>query len=251
MMHDDADAPPLWGPRTRLVRTTPAKTLAGSAANRLRHDIITGRLQPGERLYFEKVRQAYDVGTSPLREALVQLTADGLVINEGHKGFTVAPVLLDEMLDVSELRVHLETLALRKSIARGDDEWEVGIAAAYHRLARATSQLDAADGDRRKRAEDEWERRHREFHFALTSACDSQWLLHFCDRLYDQIERYRRHYWEYPDRAHRADAEHEELKDAVIERQADVAVNLLAEHFHQQAEMTAQVIRDRQARAAE
>lgn len=250
-MDDNVYPLPLWGPRTRLVRTTPPKTLAGSTANRLRQDIITGRLAPGQRLHFDKIKKAYDVGTSPLREALVQLTADGLVINEGHKGFTVAPVLLDEMLDVLELRVHLETLALRKSMARGDEEWEVAITAAYYRLARATEQLESADAEHRKQAEDDWERRHREFHFALTGACDSQWLLHFCDRLYDQIERYRRHYWEYPDRAHRADAEHEQLKEAVIERQTDAAISLLTDHFHAQAELTAQVIRQRTATAGE
>lgn len=250
-MDESLDSPPLWGPRTRLIRTNPPKTLAGSVANRLRHDIITGRLRPGERLHFDKVKKAYDVGISPLREALVQLTADGLVVNEGHKGFSVAPVLLDEMLDVLELRVHMETLALRKSIARGDEEWEVKITAAYYRLVRATAQLDSAGADQRKSAEDDWERRHREFHFALTGACDSQWLLHFCDRLYDQIERYRRHYWEYPDRAHGADAEHERLKEAAINRETEAAVSLLAEHFHTQAELTARVIREREAAAGE
>ncbi len=240
----------LWAPRTRIVRAAPPKTRAGNATNRIRHDIIAGRLPPGEKLLFEKISKAYDVGISPLREALVQLTADGLVVNEGHKGFTVAPMLLEEMLDVAELRIHLETLALTKSMARGDDEWEVGVAAAHLRLERATRQLDLADGEERAAAEDNWETRHREFHFALTGACNSHWLLHFCDRLYDQIERYRRHFWEYPVRAHRTEGEHAALKDAAIDRDVARAVALLEEHFRRQAELTAEVMRANKTPAA-
>ncbi len=242
-MDNQLEASVLWGPRTRMGRRAPPKTMAGSATNRIRHDIITGRLRPGEKLLFEKISKAYEVGVSPLREALVQLAADGLVVTEGHKGFAVAPILLDEMLDVAELRIHLETLALRKSLARGDEEWEIGIATAHLRLTRATGQLDSAEPDKRADAEDNWEMRHREFHFALTGACESQWLLHFCDRLYDQIERYRRHFWEYPDRAHRTEDEHEALKDAAMNRDVGLAIELLEQHFRRQAELTADVMR--------
>lgn len=233
----------LWAPRTRIVRGSAPNTLAGSATNQIRHDIISGRLRPGARLYFEKITKAYGMGVSPLREALVQLTADGLVVNEGHKGFSVAPILLDEMLDVAELRIQLESLALRKSIARGDEEWEIGVVAAHLRLTRATRNLETRDAQDRDAAEDNWENRHREFHFALTAACESHWLLHFCDRLYDQIERYRRHFWEYADRARRTGSEHDSLKDAAIERNADLAVDLLEQHFRNQAELTADVMR--------
>ena len=197
-----------WGPSTGNGSTGIPRTRAEDAVNRLRRDIVSGRLQPGVRLYFEKISKTYGIGTSPLREALVQLAAEGLAVAEGQKGFTVAPVLYDEMMDVANLRIHLETMALAKSIACGDEDWEADIVAACHRLTKATVRLESVRGAEQTAAQDDWERRHRGFHFALTAACESLWLLHFCDRLYDQIERYRRHFWDYPHRADLADAEH-------------------------------------------
>ncbi|WP_051332539.1 GntR family transcriptional regulator [Cucumibacter marinus] len=229
-----------WGPRLRLARGVEPRTQAGKTAQRLRRDIIRNTLKPGERLPFDQTRQAYGVGVSPLREALFQLAAQGLVVPEGHKGFMVAPISLGEMLDVSSMRAMLESRAIRHSIEQGDEEWEIGVVTAYHRLHKASTHLEAVgtDAAERAQAEDDWELRHREFHFALCSACGSPWLLHFFEELYDQLERYRRHYWRYPQRVTIADAEHEAIMKAAIERQAEKAASLLDAHFRNQAEVT-------------
>lgn len=229
---------PLWGPRAGIARDLKPRTLAGQTAQRLREDIIRNRLHPGERLTIEKLTASYEVGTSPLREALFQVAGDGLVRVEDHKGFVVAPLNFGEMLDVSSLRAYLEMNAIRRSIENGGEDWETGVLAACHRLTRAEARLEGASGDELTLAEDEWEQRHREFHAALCSACGSPWLLHFFDALYDQLERYRRHYWRYAERARGADDQHEQIKNAAIARDADRVVALLAEHFRRQAELT-------------
>jgi DNA-binding GntR family transcriptional regulator len=229
---------PLWGPRAGTSRDLKPRTLAGQTAQRLREDIIRNHLHPGERLTIEKLTTSYQVGTSPLREALFQVAGDGLVRVEDHKGFVVAPLNFGEMLDVSSLRAYLEMNAIRRSIENGGEDWETGVLSACHRLTRAEARLEGATGDELSLAEDEWEQRHREFHAALCSACGSPWLLHFFDALYDQLERYRRHYWRYAERARGADDQHEQIKNAAIARDADRVVALLAEHFRRQAELT-------------
>jgi GntR family transcriptional regulator, carbon starvation induced regulator len=229
---------PLWGPRAGTARDFKPRTLAGQTAQRLREDIIRNRFQPGERLTIEKLTASYQVGTSPLREALFQVAGDGLVRVEDHKGFVVAPLNVGEMLDVSSLRAYLEINAIRRSIENGGEDWETGVLSAEHRLTRAEARLVAASGDEVTLAEDEWEKRHREFHYALCSACGSPWLLHFFDALYDQLERYRRHLWRYKDRARDADDQHEQIKHAALARDAERAVALLTEHFKRQAELT-------------
>lgn len=236
--------PPPWGPRAGESRDSEPRTLAGQTALRIRQDIIHNRLKPGERLTNEKLSTMYEVGTSPLREALFQVAGDGLVRVETHKGFVVAPLNLGEMWDVSSLRAYLEINAIRRSIELGGDDWEAAVLTAEHRLNKAEARLLGADAGDLTTAEDEWELRHREFHFALCSACGSPWLLHFFDALYDQLERYRRAFWRYQDRASGAGDQHQEVKNAALARDADRAVALLREHFRHQAELSQRAPRE-------
>ncbi len=224
-----------WGPKAGVARDVAPRTLAGQTAQRLREDIIRNRLEPGERLTIQKLVQRYGVGTSPLREALFQLASDGLVRVEDHKGFVVAALSAGEMEDVSSLRAYLEINALRRSIEQGGEEWEAAVLTAAHRLAKADARLVGAKGGDLLAVTDEWETRHRAFHYALCSACGSPWLLHFFDALYDQLERYRRRLWRYEDRVVDAGNEHEQIKDAALARKGDAAVRLLSEHFRRQA----------------
>ncbi len=225
-----------WGPGLHPARDETPKTLAGRVAQQLRRDIIRHRFEPGERLQFEKLSKVYAVGTSPLREALFQVAAQGLVVAEDHKGFFVAPIQFDEMLDVSNLRANLETYAIRGAIREGREEWEVDLIAAFHRLKRAGLAVaeDQEDDDLRT----EWEDRHRAFHYALCKGCGSPWLLHFFDELYDHMERYRRYFWKYAERAVAADSEHEAIMKAALDRDEESAASLLQAHFEKQARLT-------------
>lgn len=230
-----------WGPSLHPSRDTTPKTLAGRVAQQLRHDIIRHQLAPGERLQFEKLSKRYEVGTSPLREALFQVAAQGLVIAEDHKGFVVAPIQFDEMLDVSNLRANLEAYAIRGAIQFGREDWEVDLLSAFHRLKLAGIAVSANQEDEGRRTE--WEDRHREFHYALCKGCGSPWLLHFFDELYDHMERYRRYFWKYAERAVAADGEHEAIMTAALDRDEDRAVSLLQAHFQKQARLTMSLLK--------
>lgn len=233
----DTDRPArTWGPGLHPARDKAPKTLAGQVAQRLRLDIIQHHFEPGERLQLEKLGKRYQVGTSPLREALFQVAAQGLVVAEDHKGFFVAPIQFDEMLDVSKLRASLETYAIRGSIRDGSEDWEADLVAAFHRLKRAGLNVSAEQEDEEKRTE--WENRHRDFHYALCKGAGSPWLLHFFDELYDHMERYRRYFWKYAERAVAADSEHEAIMKAALERNEERAVSLLQAHFERQAQQT-------------
>ena len=60
--------------------------------NQLREDILTSVLPAGQRLKFEALRDRYSVSMGTLRELLMQLASEGLVVAEANRGFTVAPV---------------------------------------------------------------------------------------------------------------------------------------------------------------
>lgn len=210
-----------------------ARTLGEVAYRRLRSDLVMGRLQPGQPLRFDALKEQYGLGVSPLREALSRLAEDKLVTAVGQRGFRAAVISLDEMWEVTALRQKLEVDALSASIANGDERWESGVVAAFHRLSKAPVPR-ACDVS----AED-WERRHRAFHDALIGACKSPWLIKFVSMLTDQMERYR-HYrtirtppkvW-----ARDLEREHRDLMDAALARNAERACELLVSHLARTAE---------------
>jgi len=201
------------------------KTLVESAYRALRRDIIEGRLAPGEKLRVEHLKDDYGVGAGTLREALSLLISDALVVSQGQRGFRVAPVSLEDFEDITQTRVMLECEALRQSILMGDDAWEANLVAAFHRLAKAEEKRIGSE------AREEWEERNRIFHEVLIAACPSRWLKHFLSILYQQAERYRRmslYLQPIPRDIH---VEHEALLHAAINREAEKAAEILAEHI--------------------
>ena len=217
--------------RTMDSRPSTPTTLTSAVYERLRRDVLVGRLRPGEKLRIEALRATYEVGASPLREALNRLSAEGLVVQEDQRGFRVSPVSLDDLKELTRTRCWLNEIALRESIARGDTAWEERVVLTHHRLARTPVYSDASS-----KLDSEWERRHREFHAALISACGSRWLTAFCESLFDQADRYR--YLSVYAHEHRDFVgEHRAIMEATLARNAESAVRLLIDHISKTAEL--------------
>jgi len=191
-------------------------------------------LAPGSKLRLQSLKESYAVGNSPLREALNRLTANGMVVREENKGFRVSPAGTRELLELTRTRCWLEEIALRESIRHGDQIWEEKIVLAFHWLSRHGFNRN---NDPDSGATSPWEEYHREFHLSLLSACNSDILLGYCAQLYEQTLRYRNlaavvKYRE----THELD-EHRELHDAVLNRDADLAVDLLKAHYQVTADI--------------
>ncbi len=203
-------------------------TLNATVFARLREDILTGRLRPGERLRAEFLRQRYDVGGSPVREALMRLEAEGFVILEQNRGFRVAEVSPAQLRDLTRTRVEIEGLALKWSMAVGGVEWEGGVVGAMHRLA-SVPKTSAGEEDGGRNAA--WLRYHREFHAALVSACNSPTLLTIRNRLFDQAERYVALSIAARGEIRDDVAEHQALMEAALSRDSELALVLNRRHL--------------------
>jgi GntR family transcriptional regulator, carbon starvation induced regulator len=210
--------------------TTEGRTRHAVVYEQIRTDILECRLQPGERLRFDSLRKRYAVAVGPVREALMRLVPDGLVSLEEHKGFTVAEVSRDQLVEITATRRELEALAIRWSIDRGDDRWESDIVGRFHELAKRNMQGQAGELD------NEWERRHRAFHASLYAACGSIWLTRYCDQLRDQTERYRRIWFRHFRTTRDVLDEHRQIMDAAIRRDSDGATYLIKKHLSQTAD---------------
>lgn len=226
-----AQAPLPADPAEELVASSsdgqPGKSMIESAYFRLRRDIIEGRHAAGEKLRVEHLKDMYQTSASTLREALTLLVSDSLVVPQAQRGFRVAPMSLEDLIDITKTRSLLECAALTDSLKHGDDDWEARVVGSYHRLslaeARLTSNVSATFN--------EWEERNQAFHEALVSACSSAWISRLRALLYQQSRRYR--YisairTEMPQAVHE---QHRAIYEAVLRRDAGEAVQLLQEHL--------------------
>lgn len=210
-----------------LPTSNGTETRATSLYDRLRTDLLRGALEPGSRLAIDALASHYATSTTPLREALNRLVADGLVERREQRGFAVASVSAADLAEITKARCQLEELALRDSIAARNPEWEDAVALAYHRLTRTPRSLS----ENRFDDNPEWEPRHRAFHRALIAGCGSRWLISFCDQLADQHQRYRRLSAARAYRTRPVADEHRAIMDAAIEGRAEDAVALLRGHI--------------------
>ncbi len=170
-------------------------SIAELAYGLLYADITNGRMAPGQKLLPAELSEKYSVGLSPLRDALNRLCANGLAVKREQKGFFVADIDEAEFLKITDARLVVEEAALRLSIAKGDQRWEDSVVLAFHRLAKV-----ATVGGKFVLTP-EWSTSHQEFHFSLIAACDNEWLLSFCHKLYEQTTRYRAPPAPFPPRA--------------------------------------------------
>lgn len=195
--------------------------------DRMRGDLMEMSLRPSEKLRVASLVERYDASVGSLREAMTELRAEGFILSEAGKGFSVRPTASADLIDITELRIVLEGLALREAIAHGDDKWEADVVAALFLLGKV--ETGAPAGTHGPAAD--WEERHRHFHDTLLAACPSSWTLRFCGILADHNHRYRtflRREWPGTRNPH---AEHKAIADAALARDADRAVALLAEHY--------------------
>ncbi len=116
-----------------------AEAVGDDGYRRIRSDVVFGRLRPGHKLRLEGLKDTYGVSVSTLRE-IHRLTAEGLVVAEGKRGFEVAPVSAGNLKELAELRLLLELHAMQVSFENADVEWEGRVVSAHHKLA-ATERL--------------------------------------------------------------------------------------------------------------
>ena len=134
----------------------------------------------------------------------MRLAADDLVTLEDHKGFRVAPVSQEELVDLAMTWFELEALGIRQSIEKGDDRWAANIKARFkelskHRMRTPHGTIDA-----------DWEPHNLAFHESLYAACGSPSLMRFCRVLSERFSRYRR-LWARRPHARNIAKEHEDL----------------------------------------
>nr|WP_298101028.1 FCD domain-containing protein [uncultured Shinella sp.] len=208
-------------------KRTNSRTLAADAYEAIRKAIGAGDFKPGDRLRFADLQALCDMSVTPVREALARLTAEGFTVLDDHRGYTVAPLSLAELRDITAARQLCEGEALRLSVLNGDADWEARLVAAHHLMVRIPQVRDDLPSAMRE----DWEARHAAFHAVLVSACGSPILLEICEKLFSRADRYRRLSVSLSGGARDVAGEHRRLMDLALARDGEGAAEALREHY--------------------
>ena len=210
---------------TLIERSDESETIGDDGYRRIRADIVLGRLRPGQKLKLDGLKESYGVSVSTLREILSRLTSDALVIAEGRRGFEVAPVSVENLKELAELRLLLEGHAMEASFARADMEWEGRVVAAHHKLAATERLMSANIGE-----PDQWKRYDSEFHQELISNCGSPTLMNAHAAAFDRYFRYQMIALNY--RGDEPAQQHQALLECALARDIERARKVLLDHVN-------------------
>lgn len=192
----------------------------------LGRDIVRGVFAPLERLKVEQLVAFYDVGHSPVREAILLLSTSGLVVHEHQKGHRVAPVSLADYDDLIRAYRKIYQLMLDSALKHGNEAWEEAVVLQLHRSLKVEKNFD--DPEHREM----WQRAYSALHWTLLSGCGSPILMRIWADLGGRLERYVNLFADLEiDRVLDHHSKHREIVDAVVHRDAERLHELVADMF--------------------
>jgi DNA-binding GntR family transcriptional regulator len=195
------------------------QTAAEFVAETLRRSILNGDLRAGTRLGLAEVAAGMEVSTTPVREALRELSFEGLVQFDSYRGGTVNAVTVEDVREIVRIRQVLEPIAIREAIEHMRPEI---LAEAEEILG----SMDVAAGW------DQWVEDNRRFHNVFYKASPSRRLISMIKTLQDPTVMFVSNALEsHPDLRHRADHEHRELLEAIRSGDVERAIEINLAHL--------------------
>ncbi|MBD2070188.1 GntR family transcriptional regulator [Leptolyngbya sp. FACHB-671] len=200
-------------------------------ADALREAIVQGVFQEGQSLRQDEIAAQFGVSRIPLREALRQLEAEGLVLLSPNRGATVAIMSPAEAQEIGEIRVALESLALQLAIPKLTEA----------DLQKAADILEKTD---RETDVGRWAKLNWEFHAVLYGAGDRPRLLSLIKTLHVNIDRYIRLQMAKMNYLEKSQQEHQQILDACRKGDSKTAVRLLKRHIETAGEQLVTYLRN-------
>jgi DNA-binding GntR family transcriptional regulator len=198
----------------------------------LEEEIAEGRFPPGERLDETELAQRYGVSRTPIREALMQLAAIGLVVARPRRGTVVASLNGAELVEMFDVMAELEGMAGRIAARRSTDQDQAILRATHEACCRAAETGDA----------DAYYYENEKFHDTIYAASHNTFLYQECTALHRRLKPYRRLQLRVANRLADSFREHAAIVEAITTRDALRAQTLLREHVVVQGDRFADLI---------
>ena len=203
------------------------ESLTEAAATRIRSAILAGELQPGEPVRVSDLQNQMGISHIPIREAIRQLEAEGLILAPPRRTRVVAGVGLDDLTAIYEVRRMIELPTVRLARKRATNENVLAVRDAFAAFERLAEEPQST----------EYWQRHTAFHWSLLEAGSNSWTRRSLDPLWTGAERYVRLFvsqYASPERTMRL---HRQLLDAYESGDSETIVEALDDHFTQTEEV--------------
>lgn len=221
-----------------MVRTRRSST-GDAVYSDIRRRILTGQLRAGAPLNASRLSTSVGASRTPVRETLLRLLAEGLVV-ETPRGLVVKQLTEEEIMEVYEVRIPLEALAARLAATNLTPLHLARIEAAHEKFARAARQRDL-DVDSLASV-------NIEFHRVICQAARNALLLDFISKIYETVGRFRGTTLGRPGRLSVALADHEQILAAIAARDAVRAEDTARRHMQGALEVRLEMYREARSR---
>jgi len=191
-------------------------TAQAAVLTELRQRIIRGEVAPGQAIRQEVLASELGVSRLPVREALVVLQSERLVDYTQHKGYVVAVLDEQDLMQTHELRDVLESIAIDQAIPQVTDETVAAMRSVLPHISPDETRIGRIE-------------RNRTFYFDLFSASNNRLLVSLLSQLWDTCDRYRALYWSPTPDVERVKQLHDAVIRAVETRDVDRVREILAE----------------------
>jgi len=195
-------------------------TKLGRGARILREAILRGDLKPGQKLKQQELAEWFGMSATPVREVLRILETEGLLEHIPHKGVYVAEISPQDTREITPIRVALECLAVRMFAARLQDSDLEALDSLVAEMEQAWQEMDLV----RVR------RTNYHFHATIYEGSGSEMLSGFIERLWPRFATDL--LWMIPGRTEQSIAQHRAIVDALRARDAEQAVDCMADHIN-------------------
>jgi DNA-binding GntR family transcriptional regulator len=214
----------------------PRQSLTSAVADKLRDQIIRGEIAEGTQLRQDAIATQYQVSRIPVREALRQLDAEGLIAIVPNRGAVVPALSPDDVEELFAIRALLEPEILKRSIPQltKDD-----FAEADALLRKYVSEL------RRDDHVSGWGRLNWQFHSTLYARANQPRFMAIIRNVNNSGERYTRLQLYLTHGIKRANEEHHQILELCRRRDVDAACKLLREHIENAGRSLKQVLHER------
>ena len=207
----------------------------------LEEEILTGVLRPGDRLEELQLAERFGVSRTPIREALFQLSAAGLIEQRPRRGTFVAEVGPRRLMEMFDVMAELEAMCARLAARRATAEDLAALREAHDGCARAAEQGDC----------DGYYYRNETFHECIRSASRNEFLVEQADALQKRLKAYRRLQLRARDRLRASFAEHDAIVTAIEAGDAEAAAEAMRNHVMVQGERFADLLASLEQREAQ
>lgn len=198
----------------------------------LKEAIVTGKLAPGERLAEEKFASSLNVGRVPLREALRRLEAEGYLTFLSNNEIVVSKPTIEDVQDYYSIASVLEGLATRLAVERAQPE-ELSRLRELHQLLREA--YKEKDPERYFEA-------NSSFHRFIAEIARNERLHRLIDQMRHEIQKTRTLSLHLPQRLDYSMREHDQILDAFLKRNAELAEATVVQHLQNQMEALIKVL---------